>query len=356
MRNLNTVLYGSAMVNRILSQCPSNPTDSGCAAFTMSDANITASSGSLCKQMPGMPSCELQKSCASRGKSDSYCSPFALYATQCTDMNTMSDCSTYNKMCGSNPSVALPSQCKALPLTAFPSTEKTTQLIYGICTSMTMSGCETCKIKSAEETYASCDLIGTYAKLCQAMPDMSQCQAWKSMCKATPDLPYCESTSTGSATAPPEMRMYFHTGISDYVLFQTWVPRTGGQYALYWSLCFLLAIVYEALQVFVTLQEVKWSQEAFSSNSKSDTPFWVHIAGLSHGFAGFKVAVARGLLRIITSTLAYALMLVAMTFNVGLFFSVIGGFGLGTVLFAPIAKHYQASAVGSDISKSYDCH
>jgi hypothetical protein len=34
------------------------------------------------------------------------------------------------------------------------------------------------------------------------------------------------------ATSVPVMRMYFHGGVLDYVLFQTWVPRSTTEYIL----------------------------------------------------------------------------------------------------------------------------
>lgn len=44
--------------------------------------------------------------------------------------------------------------------------------------------------------------------------------------------------------------------------------------------------------------------------------------------------MARTLMHIVETTLAYALMLIAMTFNTGMFVAVIGGIGLGSLLMA----------------------
>jgi hypothetical protein len=41
-----------------------------------------------------------------------------------------------------------------------------------------------------------------------------------------PDWALCGATSS-----PPEMRMYFHDGIRDYILFKTAVPKSRGAHS-----------------------------------------------------------------------------------------------------------------------------
>lgn len=215
-----------------------------------------------------------------------------------------------------------------------------------------MSGCATCAIPSASSSYANCDLISTYSSLCLQMPYMDQCQAYKSMCAQTPSLSWCSSSSP--LASAPEMQMFFHTGIQDYILFQSWVPRSVGQYISACIGLLLLALTYEALQTYVLILEAGWRKDSIRSKqidlTGSSFGFSAkevdvgtirsisHFAGLSNGLSGFRIALSRGGLRFISASLGYLLMLVAMTFNVGLILSVLIGFSLGTVFFAPIGK------------------
>lgn len=151
------------------------------------------------------------------------------------------------------------------------------------------------------------------------------------------------------------------------------MPRTYGQYLLAALACIFVAVFYEALQVFITLQELKWAKESSKADNPShlkeafgtesectdctlpSTPMWKQIGGLSRGSPGVQVALCRGILRMISTTIGYALMLLSMTFNVGLFFAIVGGFGLGTFLFAPIARSATKS-FDIEPSDSTGCH
>jgi copper transporter 1 len=75
--------------------------------------------------------------------------------------------------------------------------------------------------------------------------DMSQCSSWKDLCSQAPSLSIC---SSNSASDPPAMKMYFHTGIRDYILFETAIPETQGAYFGALLLCFLFAFLYEGYQ------------------------------------------------------------------------------------------------------------
>lgn len=52
------------------------------------------------------------------------------------------------------------------------------------------------------------------------------------------------------------------------------------------------------------------------------------------------------------TTIDYALMLIAMTFNVGLFFAVIGGFVIGTFLFGHKLEHEPGKKTFADQESS----
>ncbi|KAJ3300916.1 hypothetical protein HDV03_001670 [Kappamyces sp. JEL0829] len=347
------------------SSCPTTPTDSACAAYALDSSNVTTLTGSLCGQMPHMTSCTLP--------STAYSNPFQWYATICFDMPSMSSCQPYLKMCGTQlPLTGLAQQCSRYPpLASFPSTATVTKAIYSICSEMNMADCSACKISGADAIYANCDLLDTYAKLCMSMPGMQQCAAYSSMCAANPSLTWCPASS--SVELGPTMLMYFHTGIRDYILFQSWVPTNSWQYTVALVGCFLLAVVYEGLTAWSTILEIGWRKELRSSVASSSAitmdafgaqpvqkpvvPVWSHLAGMSHGAAGVKAALCRSLLRFLTISLSFVLMLVVMSFNVGIFFVVMFGYSVGTFLFAPIAKGALSEGESLLLAEdTKDCH
>jgi hypothetical protein len=87
------------------------------------------------------------------------------------------------------------------------------------------------------------------------------------------------------------------------------------------------------------------SKEAFGlENTLYPISIWRHAFGMSRGIQGITQAFIRGLLRTVSITLSYALMLLSMTFNVGLFIAIVIGFGFGTFVFTPMLKFYLKSA------------
>jgi copper transporter 1 len=332
----------------VSAQC--SPNEITCPTFTLSTANVTASIQSLCGEMSGMPGCSLQ----SKVQVD----PFVIYATICTDMPNMRGCAAYRTQCANRDN----EQCKQFPAIRVPSSATATRQIFSICNEMTMDGCDVCRISSAGATYSECDLLGTYSKLCIAMPNMSQCSDWNQMCTQSPSLDYCKVGGSNG----PSMKMYFHTDISTYILFQNWVPQNTTQYVLSWFACLMAAIFYEALQVFVSFMELKWAPKLVELDSKGSvfgeqttrkpiSPF-AHVCGISQGVPGILQSLCRAVLRMVSTTLGYALMLIAMTFNVGLFFAVIAGFGIGSFVFAPMVKLHLYSMGIVDLADSKECH
>jgi copper transporter 1 len=235
---------------------------------------------------------------------------------------------------------------------------------------MAMPGCERCNIKETS-VYSECDLLGTYSYLCKQMPGMSQCKEYKSMCSSNPSIAGCSQVDEGGSLDPPIMKMFFHSGFADYVLFESWVPRNALQYWLTLFVCFVAASLYEALQVFISIRETKWILSGYSKTEVLDHAFgglgneklsssvspMSHLCGLSMGIDGVRIASVRGIFRILSTTLGYGLMLLAMTFNVGIFLSIILGFGVGTFIFVPVLKlGYSNNAINDGNSNSSDCH
>ncbi|KAJ3157476.1 hypothetical protein HDU86_003368 [Geranomyces michiganensis] len=277
------------------------------------------------------------------------------------DMPTMSACKTFVNMCGpaANASTSVNAQCKeasSAPIPAFPTSKSATQNVYSICHEMSMPGCEACTISGPTSGYPSnsCDLMGTYAQLCKAMPEMSQCADWKTMCNATPGLSYC---SAGTAADPPVMRMFFHTGFADYVLFEKWVPRTSGQYFGTWVAIFILGILYEGWHALVATYEAKYLKSVRPADATSESNLIVGRSALGSTFSAVRIkhALFRFVAKAVTVTIAYLLMLVAMTFNVGLFIAVVVGLAFGSAIFTDVTRAALAAALTSGSGEELCC-
>ncbi|KAI9294049.1 Ctr-domain-containing protein [Neoconidiobolus thromboides FSU 785] len=327
MRLSNRLLKLASLIlpflNGINSDCISNPTDSSCTNYVYSNENIEADMINLCRNMPYMPGCSIRSLCgnSTQLQQEAYCDSFSILADVCkSDMPGMGGCKNYVSLCKQG---SLVPQCKdKLPISNLPNTETVNKQVKSICNEMTMDGCEKCATTSF---YANCDLLGVYSQLCQAMPEMDQCSDWKKMCpgsvdgKAQNNLPYCEMNGEGNAA--PQMRMYFHTGFADYVLFKEWVPRTAGQYAGTFIAIVVFGVIYELLLTIRSKFEVTWTEESIDKLN-------------SYSRRQFTIDTYRAIFQFFESSIAYLLMLVSMTFNVGLFFAVILGITLGTLIFS----------------------
>ncbi|KAF9937700.1 hypothetical protein BGZ67_000972 [Mortierella alpina] len=310
-----------------LELCLATPSDPSCVSFELPAATITADLDNLCSSMPFMPGCSLYKSCQDASKTDQWCTPFSVLADICAvDMPNMGGCKNYVALCGTaanQTTASRPAICKKAPMIpSFPTTKNASALVLDICGEMSMAGCEKCPKPPPDAYAANCDTLGTYAILCKAMPDMHQCATWKQMCSAS-DLgfqssQYCAAGVGGPEMDPPQMRMFFHLGFSDYTYHAT--------------------------------LEARWAEEqALASETKSDSSepltagsarpswivlHWVHLWRQPWTLQEATQNVIRAVLTFVETTLGYALMLVTMTFNVPLFFAVIVGLTIGAVVFA----------------------
>ncbi|KAJ3000647.1 hypothetical protein HDV02_004332 [Globomyces sp. JEL0801] len=318
----------------LAADCIEEPTQSNCRDFKLADQNATQLVDDLCTSMPLM--------------SESFCKPFSLLADICAnDMPRMKTCATYIKMCDRT---SLIHQCTdELPIPALPTTKRAKELVADICSEMDMNGCEKC------EDGKRCEALAVYGDLCKEMPFMSQCKEWQTMCTWDSSLPIC-SQDFGSK-AGPTMKMYFHFGYRDYIMFESWVPSNGWEYALGCLFCFAFAIAYEYLLYLGAAFESKirtpvklnLSNEASQneelvelergpSSAATNSPLMASTAFpnqmLNNYWSPFKIKLVRSLLRLVTVSGAYICMLLVMSFNVGHFLSVVIGLGVGCFAFS----------------------
>jgi len=360
--------------------CYENPNDSECAYFKHPDEQADTEVTALCHHMSYMPGCEVDVYCdylreqAGDGDLDEYskrfCDPFSVLADICyDDMPTMNDCENFTLLCAPGSKVH---QCEDEgKLPGLPTTMKAKQLVKSICDSHYMEGCSDCVLDNGDMADPYCDIVSVYSTMCLVMPDMPECGDWKTMCAAVPTwYLWCPSDDPAYGQSPI-MRMYFHTGIVDYVLFYGWVPRTNWEYALTMLAVIVLGMLYEAVRTYRHYCECRWAGSVESATATvteyrmmmdensgrvgltaSTTTAASAPANtaktMSPGWAPqpfrFWIDLARAGLQALETVFSYSLMLIAMTFNVGLFFAVIVGLFLGTFLFGRYRSYQPANA------------
>lgn len=312
--------------------CISTPSNPACANYRIANPGDVVAD--MCDMMSVMPTCSIRSRVCSKSKwsSSEYCEPSSLMADVCTDMTMgVTGCVNYVSMCRNGTVVK---ECSEPSLkNVLPTTTVARDLIKDICNSMPMSDCSSC-------SSGTCDYLTVYSNLCMSMPTMSQCSVWSKFCTAVPNWPYCSTDASGI----PEMRMYFHTGFVDYVLFYGWVPRTGVQYAFTWIAIALAGILLELIKFIRARLEKNWLRRGSQyvgvvNSSEEDVSSHHHHSGHSSASSSeyppwdWRVDIPRSFLAAFELIWSYALMLVAMTFNVGLFFAVVFGCFAGTLIF-----------------------
>ena len=320
-----------------MKSCVATPWLPSCASYMY--PNATSDVAALCMMMPRMSGCSVRRQCAAsvRGAAGKPCADFSLLGDVCVEMGGMDKCANYDKLCAANSTVA---ECSANPPIAhLPTTKNAEAGAKAICKMMPgMSACSQCGASSCD------DPLLALGALCQSMPSMAGCKTsgWEAMCAADDAgaaLPaYCGSA--GGGDDPPEMRMYFHTGLVDYVLWESAVPRTPAAYALACAAIVVAGVVAVMLRGARTLVEQRWVRAAATGGATAPADGALYYSGGGGGGADkggvpslARRNAARAGLVAASTTLEYALMLVAMTFNVGLYAAVVGGFALGTLLF-----------------------
>jgi len=268
--------------------------------------------------MPRMTGCTVNNLCQDT-PNDPWCDPFKSYKLICGgSMRMMNGCMDYNSMCNASSKV-LQCQTSILPI---PEGSVLIKNISSICGSMPMEGCELCGNLSS-----SCDTLSVYSSLCYQMPGMPECSYWKTYCKLISNWTLCAGYP---GQLVPQMKMYFHFGFQDYILFKEWVPQNAGQYWAAILGIFIATVLFEALRALHAMFETR-ERDLNTEKSENQPLMPKHDTQSSKNDLGLNLF--RAFFRAAEFTVAYFLMLIAMTFNVGFFIALIVGIFIGTFIF-----------------------
>jgi len=143
--------------------------------------------------------------------------------------------------------------------------------------------------------------------------------------------------------------MAFTTSIEGTVLFEFWDVKTPVQYAATCFFVFALAMLYELLSEFRARLHAKWAP---SNGSGDQAPLIAHSVNVSSTPAGqfvyvadpWKMRLVKGALHTIQLGLSYIIMLIAMTYNVGYFLSMLAGAFVGYIAFARVRAQKRDDA------------
>lgn len=321
------------------SACITNSTAAECAGYTYPAVNVVADIANLCTAMSWMPGCSVWETCKA-GKAPQaglYCDDFNVLAALCLDMPGMAGCTSYRTLCKAG---SLVPQCGRFPgVPRLPTTAAARGAVLSSCADHAMPSCGSCSATVCP------DPLQSLADMCREMPGMSACAGYNSFCSATADTfgGYCGPLAT-DVFLPP-MKMYFHQRLDELILWRTWRPASNGQYVGSIIAILLMGVVAQAARIAKGMFNANWLAHETDAggckcNAEEPEPL-PRMWWLPSGAQLYQNAV-RAALSAVTLTLDFFLMLVAMTFNVGLFTAVIVGYVIGTFLFSHVIEAYAA--------------
>ncbi|CAF1385317.1 unnamed protein product [Rotaria sp. Silwood1] len=149
------------------------------------------------------------------------------------------------------------------------------------------------------------------------------------------------------------MAMTFHGGYKEQILFDQWNTKTTSAFVASWFAVFFFAVLYEALKTFrdalarrdicatctqtenrqQTVVHPDDHQEERPGENDLLSPIRIENHRINRARLLSVSHLIQTLLHILQMALSYLLMLVAMTFNIYLFFAIVLGAGLGHFLF-----------------------
>lgn len=236
-------LFALVLLSFAQPNCFSDPSDPSCASFEYPEDVAGENLDMLCMMMSNMVGCTLRRHCDSGAipSMSPRCTPFSLLTDICRNdpgMAGMGGCSDYRNICGTNSTVE---QCTTeTGTTAVLSTADATASARQACT---MHECSDCSQTSCP------DPLKSLSDVCQIMP-MSSCSGLQSMCAANSgNLGTLCSSALEASEAIPMMRMFFHYGFTEYVLFEDYVPQNESEYVGAWFFVFFMGVFSAYLKV-----------------------------------------------------------------------------------------------------------
>ncbi|CAF1401288.1 unnamed protein product [Rotaria sordida] len=138
------------------------------------------------------------------------------------------------------------------------------------------------------------------------------------------------------------MKMYFHTGFTETILFQPWKTTSIPIFICSWIFIFILGILYEGIrEIRLDLEEVKLIERPIIPNERNEDELErmniETIESIVHtkkkNPVQYTERALHSILYAVHIILGYVLMLIAMTFNIYLFLAIIFGIGTGHLLY-----------------------
>ncbi|GBG24502.1 Protein P80 [Hondaea fermentalgiana] len=302
--------------------------------------------------------CWFLEECKNAKTKKNFCGTEAVAGTVCGAKDTKpavdargdTFCHDYNKLCIEN-GKTLKKCYMHEPLLGLPSRYEAEAAIKDMCATMHMPGC------SCDHDGSCPHPIERYANLCAHM-SMPQCKMVEDTCKTLSKRRFDEDAQYFMETLKcpqrmdmiPEMKMYFHWGIHEYIIFEWLVPRTIIEYFAACATIVMAGIFSTLLKGLRHRRQQLWNASPLAMH-RSDPNCGLGFSGalsalasiafdnsvevLPSGTAGRLLArnVTRAGFTCVITVIDYGLMLLAMTFNGGFLLSVILSFGLGQVLY-----------------------
>ncbi|KAG2495075.1 hypothetical protein HYH03_006686 [Edaphochlamys debaryana] len=303
-----------------------------CAAYTYPDASALEDIARLCGSMPDMPGCAIEAACDKHdgSVSERYCRPFTVLGTLCGDMPGMRGCESYKALCVKPGSVV--AQCtQQPPIPGAPTWSQARKAVFSACDDHPMEGCSACSKGDCP------DPLGSLSAICHEMPNMAVCRTLWGFCDAAGPEDLREWCAEDSSRYLPSMIMYFHQRVQELILWKEWRPMNTAQYAASIVAIVAMGVLATGLKTAKGALALQWAHDrALAGEAPVPASIW-----LPSGEQVRETAIKSGIMGV-SLTIDYFNMLIAMTFNVGLFAAVIAGYVVGSLLFTHVLENYGA--------------